>query len=324
MKNLKTLSVLLALGLALSAAGFSFAQPYPSKPVRLIVPFAAGSSTDIIARIISQKLTESLGQQVVVDNRPGANGIIAADAAAKAAPDGYTLFMGTSSTQGVNISLFNKLPYDPVRDFIPITQVGNVAYFLVVGGNLPVNSVKELVALAKANPGKRTLASTASVSQLAGELFKLTAGIDMTIVPYKTPSTAFIDLASGQVDALFDGAPSSLPQIKGGRLKALGVTSAKRSALLPEVPTIAESGYPGFEAGAWVGFFAPAGTPKEIIARMHTEVVKVLQTPEVKEKLLQNATEVIASTPEQLGEAVKAEIARWSRVVKEAHIPKIN
>ncbi len=312
------------MGLALSAAGFSFAQSYPSKPVRLIVPFAAGSSTDIIARIISQKLSESLGQQAVVDNRPGANGIIAADAAAKAAPDGYTLFMGTSSTQGVNVSLFNKLPYDPVRDFTPITQVGNVAYFLVVGSNLPINSAKELVALAKANPGKRTLASTASVSQLTGELFKLTAGIDMTIVPYKAAPTAFIDLASGQVDALFEGAPSSLPQVKGGRLKALGVTSAKRSALLPEVPTITESGYPGFEVGAWVGFFAPAGTSKEIIARLHAEIVKVLRTPEVKEKLLQNATEVIAGTPEQLGEAVKAEIVRWSRVVKEANIPKVN
>ncbi len=322
MKNLKTLPVLLAFGLALSAAGSSFAQSYPSKPIRLIEPFAAGSGTDILARIICQKLTENLGQQVNVDNRPGANGVIAADTAAKAAPDGYILFMGTSSTHGVNASLYSKLPYDPVRDFAPITQVGNTAYLLVVGNNLPVNSVRELVALAKANPGKRTLASVASVSLLTGELFKLMAGVDMTSVPYKSTPVPYIDIVSGQVDALFDGAASALLQLKGGRLKVLGVTSATRSALLPEVPTVAESGYPGFEAGAWLGFFAPTGTPKEIIARLHTEVVRALQTPTVKEKLLQNGIEVIGGTPEQLGEAVKAEIAKWSRVVKEAGIAK--
>lgn len=264
MRNIRTVLLLLTCGLMLSATEISFAQSYPSKPVRLIIPFAPGSGTDIIARVVSQKLAEALGQQIVVDNRPGANGIIAADGAAKAAPDGYTLFMGTSSTQGVNVSLFDKLPYD------------------------------------------------------------LTAGVDMTIVPYKAPSTAFIDLAGGQVDALFGDTASSLPQIKGGRLKALGVASARRSALLPEVPTIAESGYPGFEAGAWVGLFAPSGTPKEIIAKLQAEVVKVLQTSDVKEKLLQNGTEVIGGTSEQLAEAVKAEIAKWSRVVKATNFPKAN
>lgn len=322
MKNIKISSLLLVLGLTLSEAGVSFAQSFPSKPIRLIQPFAAGSGTDILARIICQKLTEYLGQQVNVDNRPGANGAIAAETAAKAIPDGYTLLMGSSSTHGVNVSLYNKLPYDPVRDFAPITQVGNTAYLLVAGNNLPVNSVKELVTLARANPGKRTLASVASVSHLTGELFKLMAGVDMTMVPYKATPMAYIDIASGQVDAIFDGAASALLQLKGGRLKVLGVTSATRSVLLPDVPTIAESGYPGFEAGAWLGFFAPAGTPKEIIFKLHAEVVKTLQTPAVREKLLQSGIEVIGGTPEQLGEAVKAEIAKWSRVVKEANFPK--
>lgn len=324
MKLIRTLLAPLVFCLTLPTVGSVFAQAYPTRPVRLIVPFAAGSGTDIIARIVSQKLGEALGQQIVVDNRPGANGIIAADAAAKAAADGYTLFMGTSSTQGVNVSLFEKLPYDPVKDFAPITQIGALAYFLVVGSPLPVSSVRDLVALAKANPGRRSLASTASVSQLTGELFKLTAGIDMTMVPYKAAPAAFIDLASGQVDALFGDTASTLPQIKGGRLKALGVASARRSPLLPEVPTIAESGYPGFEAEAWVGLFAPAGTPREVIARVHAEAARTLQTSVVREQFLQNGIEAIGGTPEQLDGAVRAEIAKWSRVVRDAKIPKAN
>lgn len=319
----KAVWTMLLLGLVLYA-GAVRAQPYPNKPIRLIIPFAAGSATDTGARIIAQKLSEALKQQVVVDPRPGANGIIAVEAVAKAAPDGYTIVLASNGTHGINVSLFDKLPYDPVKDFAPIARLGNLAYFLAVPNSLPVNSVKELVALAKANPGKRTLGSTASVSQLTGELFKLTTGIEMTNVPYKSPSPALIDLTSGQLDALFDSTTTSLPHIKSGRIKVLGVTSAKRSLMWPEAPTIAESGYPGFESTAWTAFFAPAGTPKEIIGRLHSEIVRVLQIPEVGEKLLNSGYEVVVGSPEQLGEEVKAEVAKWARVFKAANIPKAN
>lgn len=319
----KAVWTVLLLGLVLYA-GAVRAQPYPSKPIRLIIPFAAGSATDTGARIIAQKLSEALKQQVIVEPRPGANGIIAVEAVAKATPDGYTIVLASNGTHGINVSLFDKLPYDPVKDFAPIARVGNLAYFLTVSNSLPVNSVKELVALAKANPGKRTLGSTASVSQLTGELFKLTTGIEMTNVPYKSPSPALIDLASGQLDALFDSTTTSLPHIKSGRIKVLGVTSAKRSMMLPDAPTIAESGYPGFESTAWTAFFAPAGTPKEIIDKLHSEIVRVLQMPEVAEKLLNSGYEVVVGSSEQLGEEVKAEVAKWVRVFKAANIPKAN
>ena len=314
-----------ALGCAIFLAGFAaHSQGFPNKPIRIISPFAAGSSTDLIARLIGQKLTENLGQQVIVDIRPGANGIIGADATAKAAPDGYTIVLASNGTHGINSSLFSKLPYDPMKDFAPITRVGHVAYFLVTNAGSPLNSMKDLVAMAKANPGKHTLSYAASVAQLTGELFKLTVGINMTPVPYKSPVTAFTDLVGGLVDAHFEPIPSALPQVKAGRLKALAVTSAKRSALAPDVPTVAESGYPGFESVAWVAFYAPAGTPKEIVAKLHAEITRALQTPEVKEKLAQNGLEVTTSTPEQLGEMVKAEVAKWDKVFKEANLPKQN
>lgn len=300
------------------------AQTYPSKPIRIVVPFSPGNTGDIVVRLIGQKLSEKLGQQVVVDNRPGAGAIIGTEAVAKAAPDGYTILTGSNGSFGINSSLYSKLPYDPVKDFTPITQVGNVSYLLAVANNHPANSVKEFVALAKAEPGKRTLAYTASVSQLFGALFQLAAGISLTPVPYKSLSTEFIDVSSGQVDALLETVTGQLPQVKAGRIKVLAVASAKRSMLLPEVPTIAESGYPGFEAGGWVAFFAPAETPRDIIARLNIEIVQILQTPEVKEKLLQNGFEVVGGTPEQLGAVVKADIAKWARVFKEANLSKAN
>ncbi len=314
----------LVLGLMFFAGVAGAADLYPTKPIRLVLPFPPGSATDVVARIVAQKLGESLKQSVVVDSRPGANGIIASEAVAKAAPDGYTLILGSNGSHGINVSLFNKLPYDPVKDFAPITLVGQASYFLIVGSSMPAGSVKEFIAMSKSSPGKRTLAYMASVGQLTGELFKMTAGIDLTSVPYKNVSGAYVDLASGQLDAMFETTASSLPHVKAGRVRALAVTSAKRSVLAPEVPTVAESGYPGFEATGWTAFFAPAGTPKEITAKLHTEIVRILQTPEVKEKMLQIGLEVVGSTPEQLEEAVKVEVAKWARVIKAANIPKMN
>jgi tripartite-type tricarboxylate transporter receptor subunit TctC len=299
-------------------------QEFPSKPIRIISPFSAGSSTDLIARVIGQKITENTGQQVIVDTRPGANGIIGVDLAAKAAPDGYTIVLASNGTHGINVSLFNKLPYDPVKDFAPVTQVGHVAYLLLTSNSAPFNSLQDLVAAAKANPGRHTLGSAASVAQLTGELLKVTAGMNVSAVPYKTFAAAVTDLVNKQLDVHFEPIPSGLPLVKAGRLKALAVTSASRSSLAPEVPTIAEAGYPGFESGAWVAFFAPAGTPKEVVVRLHAEIARALQSPDVREKLAQSGLEVVSSSPEQLAELVKTEIAKWAKLFKAANLPRQN
>lgn len=299
-------------------------QEFPSKPIRIISPFSAGSSTDLIARVIGQKITENTGQQVIVDTRPGANGIIGVDLAAKAAPDGYTIVLASNGTHGINVSLFNKLPYDPVKDFAPVTQVGHVAYLLLTSNSSPFNSLQDLVAAAKANPGRHTLGSAASVAQLTGELLKVTAGMNVSAVPYKTFAAAVTDLVNKQLDVHFEPIPSGLPLVKAGRLKALAVTSASRSSLAPDVPTIAEAGYPGFESGAWVAFFAPAGTPKEVVVRLHAEIARALQSPDVREKLAQSGLEVVSSSPEQLAELVKTEIAKWAKLFKAANLPRQN
>jgi tripartite-type tricarboxylate transporter receptor subunit TctC len=299
-------------------------QEFPSKPIRIISPFSAGSSTDLIARVIGQKITENTGQQVIVDTRPGANGIIGVDLAAKAAPDGYTIVLASNGTHGINVSLFNKLPYDPVKDFAPVTQVGHVAYLLLTSNSAPFNSLQDLVAAAKANPGRHTLGSAASVAQLTGELLKVTAGMNVSAVPYKTFAAAVTDLVNKQLDVHFEPIPSGLPLVKAGRLKALAVTSASRSSLAPDVPTIAEAGYPGFESGAWVAFFAPAGTPKEVVVRLHAEIARALQSPDVREKLAQSGLEVVSSSPEQLAELVKTEIAKWAKLFKAANLPRQN
>lgn len=309
---------------AMLFAGLVEADPYPSKPVRVIVPFSPGSAGDVSARIIAQKLTESMKQSFVVELRPGANSIIGTEAAAKATPDGYTLILGSIGSHGINPSLVSKLPYDPVKDFAPIAYVGSTPYLLTVGGNSPIGSIKELVAQARAEPGKHTLGYMASFGQLVGELFKLTAKIDMTLVPYKNVSDAYVDQANGQLDGLFNSTASSLPHIKSGRVKALATTSSKRSPSMPDVPTIAESGYPEFEATGWIGFFAPAGTPKDVIDRLYREIARAVQSPEVTEKLLQNGLEANVGSPEQLSHVVKTEIAKWGRVFREAKIPKAN
>lgn len=294
------------------------AQSYPNRPIRLVVPFPAGGTTDILARAVSQKLTEALGQAVVVDNRAGAGGNIGSDLVAKSAPDGYTLLMGTVGTHAINPSLYSKMPYDHVKDFVPVVLVAGVPNVLVVNPALPVQSVADLIKLAKDKPGTINFASSGSGTSihLSGELFKTMAGVDMTHVPYKGSSPALTDLIGGQVQVMFDNLPSSLPQIKGGKLRAIAVTSMARAPALPGVPTINESGLPGFEASSWFGILAPAGTPAPVVARINAEVNKWLQSPDAREKLLAQGAEAAGGSPEQFGGYMRSETEKWAKVVK--------
>ncbi len=295
-------------------------QGFPNRPVRVVVPFPAGGTTDLIARAVSQKLTESTGQPFVVDNRPGAGGNIGSELVAKSPPDGYTLLMGTVGTHAINPGLYPKMPYDHVRDFTPVILVAGVPNVLVVNPSLPVNSVQELIAYAKANPGKLNFASSGNGTSihLSGELFKTMAGVQMTHVPYKGSAPALQDLVGGQVQLMFDNLPSSLALIKGGKLKPLAVTSLSRAAALPDVPTLAESGLPGFEASSWFGLLAPAGTPPAVVTKLNTEVAKWLASPEAKEKLLAQGAIAAGGTPEDFAKHIAAETAKWQKVVKES------
>jgi tripartite-type tricarboxylate transporter receptor subunit TctC len=294
------------------------AQGYPTRPIRLVVPFPAAGTTDILARAAAQKLTEAFGQAVVVDNRPGAGGNIGSDLVAKSAPDGYTLLMGTVGTHAINPSLYSKMPYDHIKDFVPVVLVAGVPNVLVVNPALPVNSVADLIKLAKDKPGTINFASSGSGTSihLSGELFKTMAGVDMMHVPYKGSSPALTDLIGGQVQIMFDNLPSSLPQIKGGKLRAVAVTSMKRAPALPDVPTINESGLPGFEASSWFGILAPAGTPAPIVARINAEVNKWLQSADAREKLLGQGAEAAGGSPEQFAAYIRSETEKWAKVVK--------
>lgn len=309
----------LVVVLALTAVGAS-AQTYPTKPIRLVVPFPAGGTTDILAREVGQRLSVSLGQPVVIDNRPGAAGNIGSDLVAKSAADGYTLLMCTVSTHAINPNLYAKLPYDHVKDFAPVILVAGVPNVLEVTPTLPVNSVADLIKLAKENPGQINFASSGSGTSihLSGELFKTMAGVDMTHVPYKGSAPALTDLIAGHVQVMFDNLPSSLPQIKAGKLRAIAVTSGQRAPALPSVPTIAESGLPGFEASSWFGIVAPAGTPPTVIARLNADVNQWLQSPEAKEKLLAQGAVAAGGSPEQFAAHIRAETEKWARVVKDS------
>jgi tripartite-type tricarboxylate transporter receptor subunit TctC len=302
---------------AVAAASVS-AQTYPTKPIRLVVPFPPGGTTDLLAREVGQRLTLSFGQSVVIDNRPGAGGNIGSDLVAKSAPDGYTLLMGTVGTQAINPSLYARLPYDPVKDFAPVILVARVPNVLEVTPTLPVNSVNDLIKLAKEKPGQINFASSGNGTSihLSGELFKAMAGVDMTHVPYKGSAAAITDLISGQVQVMFDNLPSSLPQIKAGKLRAIAVTSGQRAPALPNVPTIAESGLPGFEATSWFGILAPAGTPPAIISRINAEVNQWLQSPAAKEKLLAEGAIAAGDSPEAFAAYIHSETEKWARVVK--------
>ena len=312
----------LAAWLAFAAVAPAAAQPYPNRPIRFVVPFAPGGSTDTLARTLGQKLTDALQQQVVVDNRSGANGNIGMEIVARAAPDGYTIVLGYIANLGIGPGLYARLPFDPVKDYAPITQVASSPNILAVHPSLPVKSFREMIAYAKTNPKKLNFASSGvgSIGHLTGELLNRSAGVDMVHVPYKGSGQAVIDLLGGQVQTMFSGMSSVMQHIKAGKLRALAVTGAQRSPAVPEVPTIAESGFPGFEATAWYGVLATARTPKTIVNRLHDEIVRALALPEVRERLNNVGFELVGSTPDEFAAFIKSEITKWTKVVRAAKI----
>jgi tripartite-type tricarboxylate transporter receptor subunit TctC len=315
-----TLALAATVAAGTLATGPAAAQAFPTKPVTIIVPFAAGGTTDILARVIGEALKKELGQPVVIDNRAGAGGNIGGALAAKATADGHTLFMGTVGTHAINASLYKKMPFDHVKDFAPLTRVAMVPNLLVANPARPYNNVKELIAYAKANPGKVSFGSSGNGSSihLSGELFNSMAKVDMIHVPYKGSAPAVTDLVGGQIDIMFDNMPSAIQHVRSGRLKALAVTTAKRSPELPNVPTIAEAGVPGYEATSWFGMFAPANTPAPVVAKLNAALVKVLSDAEVKKKLAEQGAEPYSEKPEQFAEFIRKETAKWSQVVKAA------
>lgn len=292
-------------------------QTYPVKPIRLVLPYTPGGGTDLIARSLAQKLAENLGQQVIVENRPGAGGNIGMEYVARSAPDGYTLALGLTAQFAVNPSLYPKLPYDPVRDFAPVTLLARNPYLLLVHPSLPASSTKELIGLAKVRGGQLTFASSGNGSgaHLAGETLKTMARINLVHVPYKGAAPGIIDLIAGQVHLSFFVWSSTGPYIKTGRLRALGVTTAKRSPALPDLPAIAET-LPGYDLSVWYGVAAPAGTPREIIAKLSTEILRALAAPDYRQRIGEEAVESIGGTPEQFGEYIRSEIVKWESVVK--------
>lgn len=299
----------------------AWAQPYPAKSVRLIVPWAPGGTTDILGRILAQKMSEKWGQPVLVDNRGGAAGNIGTEAMVRSPADGYTLLLGTMSTHAMNQFLYSGMGFDPVKDLAPISLVASVATVLVVHPSLPANNVSELVALARAKPGKLNFASggVASFNQLCAELLKMTAKIDIVHIPYKGGGPAVADLVAGKVDMLFTGAPVTIPHIKAGRLKLLAVTDSKRSAALPETPTVGET-LPGFEFNNWYGIMAPAGTPRPVIDFVNAEIHRVLTLPEVRERFSGLGADPTPGTPEKFGAVMAADAEKWGRVIRQSGV----
>ena len=294
-------------------------QGYPNKAIRFVLPVTPGGGTDIIARLVGQKLSAQIGQQIIIDNRGGAGGNIAAELVAKAAPDGYTLIVVTAS-HATNVSLYRRLNYDPVKDFAPITQLTSQPYIFVVNPSVPVKTVKEFIAIAKSRKGGVTYASSGSglLGHLGMELLKTLGGFEGVHVPYKGAGPAMIDTIAGQVDAFFPTMISGLPHVKDGKVRAIAVTTLRRSSLLPSVPTIAEQGFPGYEVNGWYGLLAPAGTPKEIIATLYSEVTKVLKLPEVKERMAGDGADPVGNTPEQFASYIQSEIGKWSKVIRQS------
>jgi tripartite-type tricarboxylate transporter receptor subunit TctC len=307
--------------LALCAFGSTtFAQSWPSQPLRLIVPFPPGGVTDVMARTVAVRLAEELGQSVVVDNRAGASGVIGAEAGAKATPDGYTLTMGNISTLAINAATFAKLPYDPQKSFAPVTMVAVQPLLIAVHPSLPAKTVPELVALAKAKPGELAYGTAGSSIHLAVEQFSTVAGIKMNHIPYKGSAPAITDLVGGQIQVLFDPFSTLYPQVASGKVRALAVTTEKRSSVAPELPTLAEAGYPGFDVSSWQGIVVPAGTPQPIIDKLNAVLVKILAEPGVKAQFAKQGAEAAPSTPKDFGSYVAAEIARWKKVAQDAGV----
>ncbi len=307
-----------AAALLLSIPAIAAGQTYPERPIRIVVPFSAGGSADVFARAVGNKMSEAWGQQVVIDNRAGSGGVIGTEIAAAAPRDGYTLMMGNTANMAINPALYRKLPFDVVRDFAPITLVAAAPYVMVVPTSLGVSNTREFLALARAKPGQMNYASlgSGSASHLTGELLQSMAGVKLVHVPYKTLGTVLTDLISGQVQLFFLGMVSAQSQIKGGRMRAIGVTGPKRSPAVPDLPTVAESGVPGYDVVAWYGLFAPTGTPRPIVLKVNAEVKRIVELPDLRDRLSAEGAEVNASTPEQFAAYLKTEMVKWAKVVQ--------
>ena len=305
------------LGAGLLPAAFA-ADNYPSKPITMVVPFVAGGTTDILARIVGQSLSEELGQPVIIDNRAGAGGNIGGQFAARSAADGYTIFMGTVGTNAINEWLYKKMPFNPNKDFAPLTRVANVPNLLVANPQQPFKNVKEMIAYAQANPGKVNFGSSGSGSSihLSGELFKMMTKVDMVHIPYKGSAPAVTDLLGNQIAIMFDNMPSAIQHVRSGKLRPLAVTTAKRSPELPDVPTVAEAGVPGYEATSWFGLFAPAKVPADVQAKLHAAIIKVLQKPDVVKKIGDQGGEVVTESQAEFAKFIAAENEKWKKVVK--------
>nr|WP_312987357.1 tripartite tricarboxylate transporter substrate binding protein [Comamonas koreensis] len=306
-----------SLGAALMPAAFA-AEAFPNKPITMVVPFVAGGTTDILARIVGQSLGEELGQPVIIDNRAGAGGNIGGQFAARAPADGYTIFMGTVGTHAINEWLYKKMPFNPNKDFVPLTRVANVPNLLVANPAQPFKNVKELISYAQAHPGQVNFGSSGSGSSihLSGELFKMMAKVDMIHIPYKGSAPAVTDLLGNQIAIMFDNMPSAIQHVRSGKLRPLAVTTAKRSPELPDVPTVAEAGVPGYEATSWFGLFAPTKTPADVQAKLHAAIIKVLQKPDVIKKIGDQGGEVVTESQAEFGKFIAAENEKWKQVVK--------
>jgi tripartite-type tricarboxylate transporter receptor subunit TctC len=322
MKRIQFLQGVAVALLCMAASSASLAQGYPNKPIRLIVPFPAGGATDLFARTLGQKMGEKLGTQLIIDNKPGAGGAIGSDQAAKAAPDGYTLLLATTSTHSIGPAVMARLPYDTVRDFTPIGHVGDAPSIMLVPVDSPAKTVREWIEYAKKNPGKLNYASSGNgtIVQLTAELFKAQAGVFVTHIPYKGTALAIPDLISGKLDVLFDSLPTGMPHVRDGRLRALGITTLKRSPLAPELPPIADT-LPGYESNTWFGFYGPKNLPADIVARVNKAANEALADPEVKDKLARLGIEpAVAGTPDQFAKMVAADAAKWKKIVVERKI----
>ena len=320
LRQLGTLLAITNMLLMMSSASIVSAQTWPTKPIKIVLGFPPGGATDILSRDFAAKLGDELKQQVIIENKPGAGGTIGADIVAKAAPDGYTLTIGTSSNHAIAVSLYKKLPYDPIKDFAPITMLAVSQNVVVINADVPANNIRELVAYAKANPGKLNFGSSGNgtISHLTGEMFNTLNGTQITHIPYKGSAFVFPDLLSGQISVMYDSTISIGSMVKSGKVKALAVTGAKRSVLVPDLPTVAESGNPGFESTNWFGFFAPAATPKDILARLNAAAVKVLAAPDLQARFAMQGAEVVANSPGDALNMVKADIVKWAEVAKKS------
>ena len=312
----------LILVITLAVTGFAHAQNYPTKTVRLVVPLVAGGPTDLLARLIAQPLGERLGQQVIVDNRPGAGGNIGAEMVAKSPADGYTLFMGTSGPMSINVSIYSKIGYHPARDFAPVVLAASAPFVVVVHPALPVSNIKQLITLIKSKPGQLNFGSpgVGSSPHLTGELFKLITKTDIVHVPYKGNAEAITDLIGGQLSIVFTGVPPVVPLAKAGKVRLLATTGKQRMPNLPEVPTIREAGIEGADVLIWYGVVAPAATPKDVVARLNREIVKIMNTPDVREKFSQQGVDPASSTPDEFAQMIRDEVTRWGKVIRSAGI----